>query len=112
MNIVCVSIAFVILFLALIRFISECFRFDYLAKDPVTFEILRPYLIGALVCSISCLAIAIFCWPKSLLVVVSAERLNPAGVFDFFLWKKTSFPERSNQGVFVLTGRPPFDKNR
>jgi hypothetical protein len=40
--------------------ISECFRLDYLAKEPLTFGTLKPYLLGALVCAISCLAMAIF----------------------------------------------------
>jgi len=53
-------VAMIIVFLALIRVISECFRLEYLAKEFVTFEILKPYLIGALVCATSCLAMAIF----------------------------------------------------
>ena len=63
-------IATVIVFLALIRVISECFRLDYLSKQPVNFETLKPYLIGALVCAISCLAMAIFCfYTKSKMVI-------------------------------------------
>ena len=63
-------IAIVIVFLALIRVISECFRLNYLAAVPVTFEILKPYLIGALVCSISCLSMVIFSfYSKSKLII-------------------------------------------
>jgi hypothetical protein len=53
-------VAFIAVLLALIRLISECFRLNYLTKEPLTFGVLKPYLLGALVCAISCLAMAIF----------------------------------------------------
>jgi len=53
-------VAFIAVLLALTRLISECFRLDYLAKEPLTFGTLKPYLLGALVCAISCLVMAIF----------------------------------------------------
>jgi hypothetical protein len=66
-------IAMVIVFLALIRVIAEYFRLDYSTKEPVTFDILKPYLIGALVCSISCLIMAIFSfYAKSKVIIAIA----------------------------------------
>jgi hypothetical protein len=65
-------IAFIAVFLALIRLISECFRLDYLAKEPVTFRTLEPYLVGALVCAVSCLAMTIFSFyakPKVIIAI-------------------------------------------
>jgi len=49
------KIAVIAIFLALIRTIAECFRLDYISKHTTTFEDLRPFLIGALICSVSCL---------------------------------------------------------
>jgi hypothetical protein len=49
------KIAMIAIFLALIRTIAECFRLNYISKHSPTFEILHPFLIGALICSISCL---------------------------------------------------------
>jgi hypothetical protein len=66
-------VAFVIVFLALIRTISECFRLNYLAKESVTFGVLKPYLIGALVCSMACFAMAIFSfYAKSKAIIIIA----------------------------------------
>jgi hypothetical protein len=69
-------IAFVAVFLALIRLISECFRLNYLTKEPLTFRILEPYLVGALVCAISCLAMAIFSFYAKSKVVIGMAVLT------------------------------------
>jgi hypothetical protein len=63
-------IAMISVLLALIRIISECFRLNYLSKELVSFETLKPYLIGALVCAISCLAMVIFSfYTKSKMII-------------------------------------------
>jgi hypothetical protein len=53
------KIAMVAVSLALIRTIAECFRLDYISKHTITFEELRPFLIGSLICSVSCLCMCI-----------------------------------------------------
>jgi len=42
-------IATIILFLALIRCIAEPFRLDYYADHHLTFEEVKPYILGAIV---------------------------------------------------------------
>lgn len=41
----------VIIFLALIRLISEFFRLDFELKENLNISMIRPYMLGALVCS-------------------------------------------------------------
>lgn len=48
-------IAIVVIYLALIRCISEVFRLNYLQKDSLTIAQIMPFLIGALIASIACL---------------------------------------------------------
>jgi len=63
-------ISFVIVFVALIRLLSECFRLNYLAKEPATFTTLEPYLVGALICAVTCLAMTVFSfYVKSTIVI-------------------------------------------
>lgn len=45
--------ATVILFLALIRCISEPFRLDYYSTTVLTFAAIKPFLIGALITSVA-----------------------------------------------------------
>lgn len=51
--------ATIVIFLALIRCISEVFRLNYYAADPPTFFVFRPFLIGALTAAIALLAMTI-----------------------------------------------------
>jgi len=53
-------IATVIIFLALIRCVSEPFRLQYYSTTPPTLEEIKPFLIGALVTSIALLTMTIF----------------------------------------------------
>ncbi|MGB3076234.1 MAG: hypothetical protein WBB36_12970 [Chitinophagales bacterium] len=52
-------IAFVAIYLALIRTIGECFRLNYLIGTALTFEQLQPFLLGAMISAIACLAMTI-----------------------------------------------------
>src|SRR5262245_49882796 len=54
------KIATVIIFLALIRCVSEPFRLQYYSANPITIEVIKPFLIGALIASVSLLAMTIF----------------------------------------------------
>jgi hypothetical protein len=54
------TIAIVIIFLALIRCISEPFRLQYYATNVLTFTDIKPFLIGALVASLSLLLMTFF----------------------------------------------------
>ena len=49
----------VIIFLALIRTISEPFRLQYYSEKPLTYEEIKPFLIGALVSAIALLVMTI-----------------------------------------------------
>jgi hypothetical protein len=53
-------IATVILFLALIRCISEPFRLQYYSTGALTFADIKPFLIGSLVTSLALLIMTIF----------------------------------------------------
>jgi len=46
----------VIVFLALIRTLSEPFRLHHYSSIPLTYEVLKPYIAGALIASIALLA--------------------------------------------------------
>ncbi len=52
--------ATVIVFLALIRCISEVFRLEYYSTTTLTFEVFKPFLIGALTAAIALLVMTIF----------------------------------------------------
>jgi len=54
------KIATVIIILALIRCVSEPFRLQYLSANPLTVEVIKPFLIGALIASVSLLIMTIF----------------------------------------------------
>jgi hypothetical protein len=47
--------AIIILLLALIRCIGEFFRLQYLHKNELTIAMGHPFVIGAMVCAVSCL---------------------------------------------------------
>lgn len=72
-------IAMVIIFLALIRCIAEPFRLQYYASKTLTFTDIKPFLIGALVTSLSLLAMTIlsffgkykFITPTCILTIVA-----------------------------------------
>jgi hypothetical protein len=53
------KISTIIIFLALIRCISETFRLHYYAPATLTFEEIKPFLMGALLTSIALLAMNI-----------------------------------------------------
>ncbi len=52
-------VATIIIFLALIRTISECFRLEHVSPNTLVFRQLEPFLIGALISSIACLVMTI-----------------------------------------------------
>lgn len=58
------KLAIVVIILALIRCILEVFRLHYLLehveKDKLIFNVIQPFLIGALSCSISILVMTLF----------------------------------------------------
>lgn len=52
-------IAMVIVFLALVRLIGECFRLQAIAQIDLTFPMLKPYLLGALLAAVACFIMTI-----------------------------------------------------
>jgi hypothetical protein len=66
-------ISIIIVFLALIRCLSEFFRLDYLQENQLTISIIKPFVLGALVCAISCLLMTIsLFYSKNRLIVIIA----------------------------------------
>ncbi len=66
-------IAIIIVLLALIRCLAEFFRLEYQLGDKLTVLMLKPFMLGALISSISCLIMAIgLFYSKNRLVVVIA----------------------------------------
>jgi hypothetical protein len=66
------KIATIAIFMALIRCIGECFRLQSLASHTLSFEDIKPFLIGALVAAIASFINTILIFyakPKSILVV-------------------------------------------
>lgn len=66
-------IAIVIIFLALIRTIAEFFRLEYILGDALTTQQVKPFIIGALAASISCLLMTIlsFYLKHKIIIIVS-----------------------------------------
>lgn len=52
-------VATVIIFLALIRCISEVFRLAYYAPGAFTYTLITPFLLGALICAVALLAMSV-----------------------------------------------------
>jgi len=59
-NIILARISTVTVFLALIRALSEPFRLQHYSSLPLTYEMLKPYITGALVASIALFAMTVF----------------------------------------------------
>ncbi|MEO8146732.1 MAG: hypothetical protein ABI723_03790 [Bacteroidia bacterium] len=74
LNIIKISkAATVVIFLALIRCISEVFRLQYYAEVDLTFIEIRPFLIGALISSIALLLMTLLSfWTKPRLSIIIA----------------------------------------
>jgi|SRR5664279_602351 len=53
------KIATFVIFLALIRCITEPFRLQYYSTIPLTFFVIKPFLIGSLVAALALLAMTI-----------------------------------------------------
>jgi len=66
-------IAIIIVFLALIRCLAEFFRLDYLQGNQLTISIVKPFILGALVCAVSCLLMTIsLFYSKNRLIAIIA----------------------------------------
>ncbi|HVU97104.1 MAG TPA: hypothetical protein VHE34_17865 [Puia sp.] len=59
-NVTLARISTGIVFLALIRTLSEPFRLHHYSSLPLNYEILKPYLAGALIASIALFAMTVF----------------------------------------------------
>jgi hypothetical protein len=59
-NIRLARISTVIVFLALIRTLSEPFRLHHYSSIPLSYEMLKPYITGALIASIALFAMIVF----------------------------------------------------
>lgn len=68
-------IAIFIIFLALIRSIGECFRLRSVEGDALAVDMLEPFLVSAMVCSVACLIMfllyifSVFRWISVLAVI-------------------------------------------
>jgi hypothetical protein len=81
------KISVVVLFLALIRCISEPFRLEYSLGLSLPFEQAKPYLLGGIVAAVSLLVMSFFQWAgwhKAVLIIFA---ISIAGL----LWIKFSY---------------------
>lgn len=69
-------VAFIIIFLALIRTISECFRLQYYSSTQLTFDQFKLFLIGALITSIALLGMTISLFYKKYIIIISISILS------------------------------------
>jgi hypothetical protein len=78
----------IIIFLALIRTITEFFRLDVELKTDLTVSLLRPYMAGALLCSISAMVMVILNFFHKFILVSIVGVLTIAGLLylKFFLF--------------------------
>ena len=73
-------IAIVIVFLALIRLIGECFRLQDYASYELTFSQLRPYLTGAFITAVSCFAMTILSFYSQSRIIILLAILTIASL--------------------------------
>ncbi len=65
------GVAILIIFLALIRTISEPFRLQYYSETSLTFEQVKPFLIGALISAIGLLLMTLFFFYKKYKLIIA-----------------------------------------
>ena len=65
------KVATIIIFLALIRSISEPFRLQYYSKTILTYNEIKPFLIGSLIAAIGLLAMTILFYFGKYKVVIA-----------------------------------------
>jgi hypothetical protein len=69
-------VCIVIIFLALIRTISEILRLQHYSSSMLTYEQMKPFVVGALVASISLLAMTIFSFYGKHKIVIAISVLT------------------------------------
>ncbi|MEP7128035.1 MAG: hypothetical protein ABI729_04165 [Chitinophagales bacterium] len=69
-------IAIIAIYLALIRTIGECFRLHYIHGAALTFEQLQPFLVGAMISAIACLAMTISSFYKMNKLVITVALIT------------------------------------
>jgi hypothetical protein len=64
----------IMVLLALTRCIAEVFRLHYYAPASITYDVIKPFLLGAIVCSIALVVITILSWyaKHTWIIVVAA----------------------------------------
>jgi hypothetical protein len=77
-------VAMLAIFLALIRCISEPLRLQYYSPDTLSVDEVRPFLIGALICALSILAITVLSFFSKHRVIIAIALLTVLGL----LWLK------------------------
>ena len=78
------KIAIIIIFLALIRTISEPFRLQYYSKSILTYDEIKPFLIGSLVAAIGLFAMTILFYFGKHKIIIAACIL----IIIILLWVK------------------------
>lgn len=65
-------IATIIIYLALIRCISEVFRLNYYSETAITFKEIQPFIVGALISAVALLLMTLFSFwakPKAIIII-------------------------------------------
>jgi hypothetical protein len=73
-------ITLVILFLALIRTVSEPFRLQHYAETALSFEVLKPYLLAAVLVAVSLFAMVILSFYERHKTIFAGGVLTVAGM--------------------------------
>jgi hypothetical protein len=76
----------IVVFLALIRSIGECFRLEYIHDNPVTIEMVQPFIVSAMVCAVSCLLLVVLFFFSRYKWIVAMAVITIATLFFLKYW--------------------------
>jgi len=82
-------VSIIVIFLAMIRCISEVFRLNYYSSISLTYENIKPFLVGALVTSIASLIMVILSFYSKHRVIIAIAILT---IIVLFILKYSSLP--------------------
>jgi len=82
-------VSIIVIFLAMIRCISEVLRLNYYSSISLTYENIKPFLVGALVTSIASLIMVILSFYSKHRVIIAIAILT---IIVLFILKYSSLP--------------------
>lgn len=70
------KVTIIVIFVALVRMIAECFRLQHYSTTNLSFDQIKPFLIGTLICSISTFSMAILFFYQKYKTIISISILT------------------------------------